>query len=138
MPAVASEFPTLKASTDYSGLVIASENSLKKLGMTFARSGSNVVTEFEITYPAYFRIVIEPNAIPKSRNLLVPSIFPPKGSTISIRFDIDSNTSDVIIAKKSAAKFVQSLIEALPTKPWMGLGLLESSRAEKKWKNCIP
>jgi hypothetical protein len=127
-------FTLLRASTDYKTLVKAVDESLQALELSFTRNGHETVTEFEIASPAYFRIVIEPNRMPKSQNLLIPTITPPKGSTLDIRFDLDSNEDELKIATEQARSFVNLLVDSLPTKPWIGLGTLASRREEKNWK----
>lgn len=129
-----SGFTFLRASTDYKTLVKAADESLRSLGLSFTRNGHETVTEFEISSPAYFRIVIEPSRMPKSQNLLIPTITPPKGSTVDIRFDLDSSEDELLVATKQARSFVSLLADSLPTKPWTGLGTLASRREEKNWK----
>ncbi len=125
----------LKASADYDQVVNSAEACLSKLYFEFQRNGKADLAEFEIIHPAYFRIVIEPDKMPKTRNLLMPSISPPKGSTIEIRFGLDDTGQTE--ASKLARYFLRELIKTLPEKPWNGLGSRESAKEEKRWKEQI-
>jgi hypothetical protein len=131
------QFPLLKASTDYNTLVSASEESLRKMEVEFIKNGHQTLTEFETTGPAYFRIVIEPNKLPKSRNFFIPSISPPKGSTLDIHFQLDGTDEDFSEATQLVKGFIRLLVDSLPAKPWSGLGTFESGREEKKWKSSF-
>jgi hypothetical protein len=119
-------------------MVRVSEESLRKLQLVFLKNGHEKLTEFEVTRPAYFRVVVEPNHIPKSRNfILLPSITAPKGSTLDIRFDVDADSEEISIATQHAKRFLRLLADSLPSKPWVGLGALESRREENKWKSSL-
>jgi hypothetical protein len=124
----------LKASVEYNEVVALAENCLKELQFVFQRNGTSQLTEFEIVHRVYFRVVIEPNKIPKTWNLLMPSITSPEGCTIDIRFGTDSNLEEVSEASESARMFLRALAKALPVEPWKGLGSRESAREEKRWK----
>ncbi len=130
-------FAFLKASTDYPTMVRTSEEALKQLCLLFVKNGHQTLTEYEVTRPAYFRIVIEPNKIPKSRNLFMPSISAPKGSTLDVRFGLDSDNEEAHQAAENAKEFLRLLVNSLPSKPWIGLGTLESGREEKRWKSFL-
>lgn len=123
----------LRASTDFETMVRSSEESLLKLNFQFAKNSSLTVTEFEVAAPVYFRVVVEPNKMPTVKRLLLPSIEAPKGTTIDIRFDIDSEPEDLEIGMKHARRFIQALVNTLPSKPWTGL----KGREEKRWKGLF-
>lgn len=127
----------LKASTDYRNLVSVTEECLSKLDFEYRRNGTSSLAEFEIVTPAYFRVVIEPNKIPKTRNLLIPSIGSATGSTIEISLGLDPSAEEEVHASEISREFLRSLAESLPIKPWKGLDLRESFREEKRWKEEI-
>ncbi|MGA2875300.1 MAG: hypothetical protein ABSE82_07150 [Nitrososphaerales archaeon] len=124
----------LKASADYNNMVTLAERCLRDLLFVFQRSGTVQLSEFEIIRPAYFRVVIEPNRIPKTWNFLLPSITAPKGSTIEIRFGTDSTPEEATKASENVREFLRALTKALPEEPWKGLHSRESAREEKRWK----
>ena len=126
----------LKTSSEYEELVAASERCLKELPLVFQKNGTDRVSEFEIVHPVYFRILIEPNKVPKTRNLLMPSISPPVGSTIEITYGLESDPEDQIKASESARVFLRSLTKAMP-EPWRGLSGGESAKEEKRWKEQL-
>lgn len=118
-------------------MVQTSEESLRMLKFQFAKNGHKSLVEFEVTSPTYFRIVVEPNKIPKARNFFLPSIESPKGTTIDIRFDLDSDEKDTAIALLYARQFITILAEKLPKKPWSGLDRLDIGREERRWKELF-
>ena len=127
----------LRASTDFDTLSRASEIALRKLSFDFICNGHESLTEFEVSLPAYFRVVIEPNKIPRTRALFIPSIEPPLGSTIDIRFDIDSDEEGYLLALQHARMFIHTLLSSLDRKPWEGLKGSEAGREEKRWKELL-
>jgi hypothetical protein len=127
----------LKASAEYDQTVSTAESCLQELGFDFQRNGTDLLAEFEIVRPAYFRVVIEPNKVPKTWNLIIPMITPPKGTTIDIRFDLDSTPADVEESSVKVREFLRKLSKALPAEPWKGLGSRESNREEKRWREMM-
>lgn len=128
----------LRASTPFDVMVDSSEKSLQKLRYEYVRNGNEKLAEFEITNPAYFRVTVEPNKLPRVRSpILLPGIESPKGTTVDIRLGLDSD-DDPSFAMQLAIRFVQTLIETLPAKPWLGLGRLESGREQKRWIELLP
>jgi hypothetical protein len=119
-------------------MVKSTEESLQKLQFRFAKNGHSKLAEFEVIFPAYFRVVVEPNNMPKSRPVfLIPGIMPPKGTTVDIRYDLDANDEDISLALDRTREFIQTLVEILPTMPWIGLDRQDRSREEKRWKELL-
>ncbi len=102
---------------------------MRQLNFEFFQNRGRDLIEFEITKPAYFRIVVEKRKDPEVGNLLIPSIKTAKGSTMDIWFDEDES----IGSKENAKQFVGNLLPSLPTGPWEGLKFRESGREKKKW-----
>jgi hypothetical protein len=127
----------LKASTEYEEIVRAAESSLRELKFEFHRNGTAILAEFEIVHPVYFRVVVEPNKIPKTWNLIMPMISAPKGTTLEIRHDLDSTTEEVERSMVWVKQFLTILTKALRVEPWKGLGSRESAREEKRWRELI-
>ncbi|MHB1908103.1 MAG: hypothetical protein ACYCQJ_04420 [Nitrososphaerales archaeon] len=128
----------LRSSIDYETMVRETSECLKKLDVEYVTNGHDFITEFEVTQPAYFRLVLEPNKIPKVRSLaIMQSISAPTGSTLEIRFGLDDEPDQVSLASSNVIRFLRLLIESLPKKPWMGLGMMESGSEEKKWKQWL-
>lgn len=127
----------LKASAEFGNIIVLAENCLRDLQFEFYKNGTQVLAEFEVTHPNYFRAVIEPNKIPKTWNFLMPSITAPKGSTIDIRFGVDSSPEETIEASKRARDFLRALAKALPEEPWKGLPSREYAREKKRWQELI-
>jgi hypothetical protein len=121
----------LKASNDYKTLTNFAEQSLTKLGFSFIKNGTELLTEFEINDP-YFRVVIEPSKVPRMHKFPVYSLAASKGSTVEIRFRLNAQDQELKMATEKARHFIQSLIQDLPVKPWVGLGGF-FNREEKKW-----
>jgi hypothetical protein len=128
----------LRASVDFETMVDATHKSLKELEFEFFKNGTEEVAEFEITRPSYFRIVVEPNKIPKVRNIILPSISAPTGSTIDIRFDVDADRFSNEFSDSSAnvRLFLRSLLKYLPYEPWRGLER-NWGQEEKRWRNLM-
>ena len=133
LTAVPSKF--LRSSIDYDTMVLQTSECLKKLDVEYVTNGHDSITEFEVTQPVYFRLVLEPNKIPKVRSFaILQSISAPTGSTLEIRFGLDDEPDQVSLASSNVIRFLRLLIASLPKKPWTGLGLMESGNEEKKWK----
>jgi hypothetical protein len=109
------------------------EDSLKRLDYKFLRHGASRIVEFEITDPHYFRIVIESISDEGPQRF---SILPPESKdflAFELRFEGDHQIASPEESRAAARKFLASLIELLPRKPWDGLGPLRSRREKKKW-----
>ncbi|MHB8567793.1 MAG: hypothetical protein ACYC7D_11160 [Nitrososphaerales archaeon] len=127
----------LKASSSFIELVTAAESSLNKLEYRFIRNESSELVEFEITAPAYFRVVIEPRKDPEVHNFILPSIKKASGSTVDLRFALDAGEHDLKVSNEIALRFLQRLVDSLSTKPWEGLRMRESGRERKRWKSAL-
>ncbi len=130
------DFYPLKASTDFKVLLSIAQESLAELGFSFIVNKTERLVEFEVSTPAYFRVVIERRSDPQIRNVMMiipPSISSAKGSTIEVRFGLDENPSSLSVAESSARSFLRSLVAKLPAKPWQGLGFRETRREKKLW-----
>ncbi len=120
-------------------MVHAAEEALERLEFEFIRNGTDILAEFEIMRPTYFRIVVEPNKMPKVRNVLfIPSISAGSGSTIDIRFHTDSEMlgADVSEASINIRRFLKLVVDSLPKKPWNGLER-NWGQEEKRWRSII-
>jgi hypothetical protein len=124
----------LRASTEFDEIVRTAESCLMELKFEFQRNGTALLAEFEIVHPVYFRVVVEPNKIPKTWNLIIPMITAPKGTTVEIRYDLDSTPEEIERSTIKVKQFLRELTKALPVEPWKGLGSRESSREEKRWR----
>jgi hypothetical protein len=127
----------LKTTIDQKTLAEKSEECLNKLSFQFIRNGTPSVFEYEILKPQYFRLVIEGRNEVSVHNITLPSIDKKKGSTIDVRFDIDSDEKTIQTSKELAKAFLKSLVQSLPDKPWKGLGFRERGKEEKKWKEWL-
>jgi hypothetical protein len=119
----------LKASTDFLVLTENTVACLRQLNFEFFQNKGRDLIEYEITKPAYFRVLVEKRKDPEVGNLLIPSIKTAKGSTIDIWFDEEESRG----SKDYAKQFANSLLPALPDKPWEGLKFRESGKEKKKW-----
>ncbi|MGI0085521.1 MAG: hypothetical protein ACREBQ_10605, partial [Nitrososphaerales archaeon] len=113
------------------------EGCLGKLQFQFIRNGTTSLVEYEIVKPCYFRIVIEPRKDLSVHNFLLPSISAKKGSTIDVRFDIDSDYESLKGSMERARLFLRSLVESLPEAPWKGLGIRDRGNEERRWKEAL-
>ncbi|HKW05203.1 MAG TPA: hypothetical protein VJN71_07900 [Nitrososphaerales archaeon] len=127
----------LKTTIDQNTLAKKSEECLNKLHFQFIHNGTPSVSEYEILKPQYFRVVIEGRSEVSVHNIILPSIDKKKGSTIDIRFDIDSDEKTIQLSKEQAKAFLKNLVQNLPDKPWKGLGFREEGKEEKKWKEWL-
>lgn len=127
----------LKTTIDQKTLAEKSEECLNKLHFQFIHNKTSSVSEYEILKPQYFRVVIEGRNEVSVHNIILPSIDKKKGSTIDVRFDIDSDEKTIQASKELAKVFLKSLVQNLPDKPWKGLGFREGGKEEKKWKEWL-
>ncbi len=127
----------LRAATDLRTLAEKIERCLSDLHFQFIRNGTASLIEYEIVRPCYFRIVIEPRKDLSVHNFIMPSISAKKGSTIDLRFDIDSDDASIKNSKVSARLFLRSLVESLPEEPWKRLGFREKGAEERRWKEAL-
>jgi hypothetical protein len=126
---VTSDHVFLKASTDFHVLTENTEACLRMLNFEFFQNRGRDLIEYEITKPIYFRVLVEKRKDPEVGNLLIPSIKTAKGSTMDIWFDEEESRGSMDNAKR----FVNSLLPALPDRPWEGLKFRESGKEKKKW-----
>ena len=56
----------LRSSIDYDTMVLQTSECLKKVDVEYVTNGHDSITEFEVTQPVYFRLVLEPNKTAKS------------------------------------------------------------------------
>ena len=126
----------LRASTSLKTLTATTEKSLRELQYQYSRSGNETLAEFEVSVPAYFRIVLESNQTPRVRGLLIPGGSDPKGTVLEIRFGLDASPAEYSAAQKEARRFVKVLTENLPTPPWSGLGFLGSRGEKSRWTSA--
>ena len=127
----------LRAATDLRILAEKTERCLSDLHFQFIRNGTASLIEYEIVKPSYFRIVIEPRKDLSAHNFFMPSISAKKGSTIDLRFDIDSDEASVRASMESARIFLRNLVQNLPEQPWKGLGFREKGTEERRWKEAL-
>ena len=127
----------LRASTDFKTLAKASEKCLQSLHFSFVTNRTLEVVEYEITQPCYFRVVLEPRKDPKVRNLFLPSITPPSGSTVDIRYDLDADEQSLALAEQSSRNFLRALVSSLPEEPWKSLGFREQGREKRRWQEML-
>ncbi len=127
----------LKASTDFDALVSEAESSMRELEFDYIQNRTKELVEFEVSSPAYFRLVIETRKDPEVHNFILPSISKAKGCTIDIRFDLDSGVQERFEAGQLASKLMRTLVEKLNPKPWDGLRFREAGREHKRWKEII-
>jgi hypothetical protein len=123
-----------KSSTDYKTTVAAAEKSLQELEFSYIKNHTDSLTEFEMNSPPYFRIVIEPNRSAKVRNFPMYELTSSKGVLVGIHFGVDDSREEQRMAGNRAKPFVKSLLQNLPTKPWIGMDGIFSHRIESSWK----
>ena len=116
----------LRASNDFSGIVSAAEESLRKLSYGFLRNETKELVEFEVISPKYFRVVIEKRSEPEVHTFVLPSVKRMSGTTIDLRFQESGAIEEVRL-------FVKTLVGVLPAPPWSGLRFLESRSEKRKW-----
>ena len=128
----------LRASTEFNDLVRATEGSLKKLGMTYTRNGTQSIAEFEVDAQVYFRIVIESRSDPViHNNPILPSISKAKGCNVDMRFGLDADEEETLEATRAAASVIRELVPMLNKEPWADLGYRESGREKRKWSKFL-
>lgn len=127
----------LKASQSLEEISKATERSLSSLDYPFIRNGTERLYEYEISSPAYFRIVIENRKDPEVHNFIIPSIRAPTGCTIEIRYGLNANATEIKNSSVCAMKYLQKLTENLSQPPWQGLRQREVGRERRRWKDAL-
>ncbi len=127
----------LKASQPFEKVIEATEASLASLKIEFLRNESTELVEYEINSPAYFRVVVEPRKDAEVHNFILPSIKRATGTTIELRFGLDSTREELQQASKHATLFLRTLVASLGAPPWEGLRMREAGREKKRWKEAL-
>lgn len=128
----------MRASTrvEYRKLVRHVERSLKSLDYSFLRNETDLLTEFEVLSPSYFRVVVQDNSREDYSFGFMRSHR--TETLLELRRDLATRESDGFV-NKNARAFMEHLISTLPEKPWEGLGLVRSRTERAKWLelSCI-
>jgi len=108
------------------------EASLKSLGYTYTTNQARGVTEFEVSSPREFRIVVEEGVI-GSASLPFFRGTPRSGCVVEVRRTLDSDPDDQEVRGKVAA-WLEDLVARLPREPWEGFGFIRSRTERTRWK----
>ena len=125
----------LRASSEFNDVQSAARKALTGLNFEFLQNKTEDLVELEVVSPRYFRIVIARRTEPEVQSLIMPSIKQAKGTSIEVRFDVDSGRTDD--SANDAKLFLRTLMPLLPAPPWKGLRFRESGREKKRWLNSI-
>ncbi|HKT21982.1 MAG TPA: hypothetical protein VJR06_05155 [Nitrososphaerales archaeon] len=112
----------------YDDLVNCSDATLKRLGYSFYRNQTQKVLEFEVYEPANFLVRIEDMSGAYRPGGFMGMGGGDSGNSISMIYSgRDAGT------KTHFSTFVQALLQALPRKPWEGLGMISSRTSKAFW-----
>lgn len=122
----------MRSGLRFSTMVESSESTLKSLGYQYFRHGSEKLVEFEVTGPGAFVVriqeledIVHPNPV-----ILAPSD-PGGARTTHVSITLGENRDE---SRRLASTFVSGLLATLPSKPWKGLGFVQSMTAKSLWK----
>jgi hypothetical protein len=111
------------------GLANCSDVALKQLGYGFHRNQTEKVIEFEVFEPAEFLVRIED----------MSDTYRPGAFGGLIGGGEGGNSISIVYSRRDAnerarvSAFVKALLEALPRKPWEGLGFIGSRTSKAYW-----
>jgi hypothetical protein len=125
----------LRSGIDFKLMASFTEQALRRLNFEFLKNGTENLTEFEVTSPRYFRIVIRPDSNYKGRSLFLPILANSKGSTIYFGLD-DTQLTSIAEFHSAIAQVVKTLVSTLPNDPWDGLKR-DWGREKRRWKSLL-
>lgn len=96
----------------------------------FGINRGTFVTEFEVTSPCHFRVLVES----LDRERLGHPVGPRKRAESAIGVTSTLGSSDPAeMVNGATSEFCKALLSLLPGPPWKGFGILGSRSEKKKW-----
>lgn len=129
----------MKASITAKELEEASVKVLEKLGCKFYTNRTTEITEFEVIEPVSIIVRIS-KTLGGHQFTRFGTLFASLPDTGSHR---EMSNMEIVLPERStsasqiAARFVQDLLDALPKKPWQGLGTFETINTRADWNSWL-